>query len=557
MSHFSLLIVMKMTLSSFFSHHFNEAIIHYLLISYNNLVFFMASFFISPHPFVKRAFLAFIMAEKLLNQLDEKGYIEDSITLAHTWQVEHQHVVGLIKSLESRDMLRATLQEQQLWHVSQEGLQLIEHGSHEANVFALAKCHVDGLDQRTMEETLSSAVAKIGLGKALQQKWVELRGTKVVPIADAIVDRTREVLREIQKHPQQPHGVTEIELKELKKRKLIDSVTVKSYRLEKGPQFALVLKELATDMTTDMIMHDHWKHHIFKKYNFANAQGILPQGGHLHPLMKVREQFRQIFFEMGFTEMPTNRFIESSFWNFDALFQPQQHPARDLHDTFFIENPALATQFPMEYVKRVKQVHEMGGYGSMGYRYDWKMEEAQKNILRTHTTAISARMLYTLAQQQDGFHPVKYFSIDRVFRNENVDATHLAEFHQIEGVIADYHLTLGDLIGVLAEFFKKLGLTQLKFKPAYNPYTEPSMEIFSYHPGLKRWIEVGNSGIFRPEMLEPMGLPKEVVTIAWGLSLERPTMIKYGISNIRDLIGHKVDLQMIHTNPICRLDKNK
>lgn len=124
------------------------------------------------------------------------------------------------------------------------------------------------------------------------------------------------------------------------------------------------------------------------------------------------------------------------------------------------------------------------------FRYDWKLEEAQKNLLRTHTTAVSARMLYKLANQEGGFTPAKYFSIDRVFRNETLDATHLAEFHQVEGVVADRNLTLGDLIGVIAEFFKKLGITQLEFKPAYNPYTEPSMEIFCFHPGLKKWIEV-------------------------------------------------------------------
>jgi phenylalanyl-tRNA synthetase alpha chain len=122
-------------------------------------------------------------------------------------------------------------------------------------------------------------------------------------------------------------------------------------------------------------------------------------------------------------------------------------------------------------------------------------------------------------------------------------------------LIADYDLTLGDLIGVLYDFFKKLGIEKLRFKPAYNPYTEPSMEIFSWHDGLKRWVEIGNSGMFRPEMLEPLGLSPDVSVIAWGLSLERPTMIKYGIDNIRELLGHKVDLKMVQDNAICRLDK--
>merc|ERR1719474_684892 len=207
-----------------------------------------------------------------------------------------------------------------------------------------------------------------------------------------------------------------------------------------------------------------------------------------------------------------------------------------------------------DYKERVEKVHSQGGFGSQGYGYDWKIEEASKNLLRTHTTAVSARMLYRVAQEQQ-FVPQKLFSIDRVFRNETLDATHLAEFHQIEGVVADYGLTLGDCIGVINTFFTKLGIEKLRFKPAYNPYTEPSMEIFSYHDGLGKWVEIGNSGMFRPEMLLPMGLPEGVNVIGFGLSLERPTMIKYKIDNIRDLVGHRVNLDMVKKNPICRIEK--
>merc|ERR1712050_709622 len=157
-------------------------------------------------------------------------------------------------------------------------------------------------------------------------------------------------------------------------------------------------------------------------------------------------------------------------------------------------------------------------------------------------------------KQKGHFTPQKYFSIDRVFRNETLDATHLAEFHQVEFFCADRNLGLGHLIGMLREFFKKLGIEKLRLKPAYNPYTEPSMEIFSYHEGLKKWVEIGNSGMFRPEMLEPLGLPEDVSAIAWGLSLERPTMIKYGYNNIRELCGHKIDLKNVYDNPICRMD---
>jgi phenylalanyl-tRNA synthetase alpha chain len=339
-----------------------------------------------------------------------------------------------------------------------------------------------------------------------------------------------------------------------KKRKLMVEQVTKSFIITKGPEFTTVLKKLETDLTSDMLASGAWKDLKFKDYNFE-ALGAPPAAGHLHPLLKVRTEVVANFVQMGFQEMPTNNYVESSFWNFDALFQPQQHPARDAQDTFFITNPAVSTKFPADYLQRVKDAHEKGGNGSIGYRYDWKLDDAQKNVLRTHTTAVSARMLYKLANQEGGFKPVKYFSIDKVFRNETLDATHLAEFHQVEGVIAGVDVTLGDLMGVIGGFFEKMGLTELEFKPAYNPYTEPSMEIFCYHKGLGKWIEIGNSGMFRREMLDPMNIPANVNVHGFGLSLERPTMIKYGFKNIRDLVGPKVDIKMVQESPMCRLDK--
>lgn len=218
---------------------------------------------------------------------------------------------------------------------------------------------------------------------------------------------------------------------EYKKRKLLQEVVTKSFILTKGAEFALELKKLDTDLTSEMLTSGSYKNLKFKAYNFE-ALGTPTERGQLHPLLKVRTEFRQIFLEMGFSEMPTNNYVESSFWNFDALFQPQQHPARDAQDTFFISHPAKSDKFPAKYLENVKKAHEEGGFGSIGYRYDWKIEEAQKNVLRTHTTAVSARMLYKLANQEGGFKAVKYFSIDRVFRNETLDATHLAEFHQVK-----------------------------------------------------------------------------------------------------------------------------
>ena len=263
---------------------------------------------------------------------------------------------------------------------------------------------------------------------------------------------------------------------------------MKSFAVAKGAEFSVERKAQLTDLTADVLRAGTWSSSPFKAYNFA-AKGADPHAGTLHPLMKVRHQFRAILLEMGFEEMPTNNYVESSFWNFDALFQPQQHPARDSHDTFFLTHPDRCRQVPEDYLQRVKAMHEAGGEGSIGYRYDWKREEAEKNILRTHTTAVSSRMLHALAQRPT-FTPAKYFSIDRVFRNETLDATHLAEFHQVEGLIADRHLSLGDLLGTIEYFFRRIGISDVKFKPAYNPYTEPSMEIFGYSEQLGRWLEV-------------------------------------------------------------------
>ncbi|TWW64330.1 phenylalanine--tRNA ligase alpha subunit [Takifugu flavidus] len=491
------------------------------------------------------------VVKSLLQLLENLNNGIDSLEAASSLGVDHQAIVGAVKSLQAiGNVISAELRSSKHCGLTAEGTEVVEQGSHEARVFNCIP--PEGFPHNDL---MKLPFGKIGFSKALLNKWIRLDktsegGPKIFRNVKNIEDHVREKLLLVMKG-----NATELNEKdktELKKRTLLSEVTVKSYWIVKGSSFSTTLTKHDTDLTAEMIVAGSWKGKKFKPYNF-DAWGAAPDSGHLHPLMKVRTEFRQIFLEMGFTEMPTNNFIESSFWNFDSLFQPQQHPARDQHDTFFLSDPEISHEFPHDYLVRVKTVHTEGGFGSQGYKYEWKTEEAQKNILRTHTTAVSARMLYKLAQQEE-FSPIKYFSIDRVFRNETLDATHLAEFHQIEGVVADYGLTLGDLMGILHQFFTKLGITKLRFKPAYNPYTEPSMEVFSYHEGLNKWVEVGNSGIFRPEMLLPMGLPEDVSVIAWGLSLERPTMIKYGINNIRELVGHKVNLQMVYDSPICRLE---
>ncbi|KAJ6368666.1 hypothetical protein OIU78_001109 [Salix suchowensis] len=478
-----------------------------------------------------------MMAEEaILGYLENHDEISDSGQFATDSGLDHNDVVNVIKSLHGFRYIDAQDIKKETLVLTEEGKKYAEKGSPEVQLF-LAVPQEGSISKEELQKLLDPAVYKIGCSQAAKNKWVQM-GNQISRKVQHVEDRVKDLLLQIQDGQE----LGKDDNNSLKARKLT--------AVKRGPEYAPRRRRTATDLTREHLQGGDWRNIEFKEYNFS-AKGPPPESGHLHPLNKVKERIKNIFRLMNFEEMPTNRYVESSFWNFDALFQPQQHPARDSHDTFFLKAPATTKQLPEDYVEMVKRVHESGGYGSRGYGYEWKREEANKNLLRTHTTAISSRMLYALAQhaKQQSFTPKKYFSIDRVFRNEAVDRTHLAEFHQIEGLVCDRGLTLGHLIGVLQDFFSRLGMDKLKFKPAYNPYTEPSMEIFSYHEGLKKWVEIGNSGMFRPEMLRPMGFSEDVNVIAWGLSLERPTMILYGINNIRDLFGHKVDLGLIKKKP--------
>ncbi|KAJ2783627.1 Phenylalanyl-tRNA synthetase, beta subunit, cytoplasmic [Coemansia javaensis] len=482
----------------------------------------------------------------LLKRLDACGAVEDAAAAYPGVAVEA--ILGALKSLESQEKVAYETLATEVWSVEAEGEDQLAHGSYEAQIFAAVPPGDEGISIDELKARFGAAKASLGQGRGFKNKWIKKTGANVVRLVDAIVDETRADLETIKATG--THPAKDV-LKALKGRGLIKAAKVLSYAVRKGPRFSTELKKQATDLTAAMLHSGAWKTAEFKKFNF-DALGISPAGGHLHPLMKVREEFRQVFFEVGFVEMPTNSFVESAFWNFDALFVPQKHPSRKLQDTFYVRDPPAATSLPA-FWQDVKRVHESGGYGSIGHRCEWDVDEAQCLVLRTHTTPVSARMLYQLAQGP--YRPAKYFSIDRVYRNEAVDNTHLAEFHQVEGAIADKNMSLGSLIDFLGVFFEKMGITNLRFKPTFNPYTEPSMEIFSWHEESGKWLEIGNSGMFRPEMLRPMGLPEDVKVAGFGLSLERPTMIKYGIDNIRKLFGHSVAVSMIEASPACRLDK--
>jgi phenylalanyl-tRNA synthetase alpha chain len=297
-----------------------------------------------------------------------------------------------------------------------------------------------------------------------------------------------------------------------------------------------------TQLTPELLKDGEWRNVRFKKYNI-NLDTIKLKPGKLHPLQKILESTRRIFLEMGFKEINSS-LVESSFWDFDTLFQPQDHPAREMQDTFFIEEPKSATLPEKELVDRIKETHENGGNtGSLGWQYKWLPEKAKQNVLRTHTTASTIR---ALAKNPKG--PQKFFNVGLVFRRETIDYKHLPIFHQVDGIIIDKNVSFPHLFGTLEVFYKKMGFSRFEFRPAFFPYTEPSVEIFVWLETKKDWVELGGAGIFREEVTFPFGCTEPV--LAWGLGLERLAMLTYGFEDIRNL--YLSDLKWLQEIPICQ-----
>lgn len=246
-----------------------------------------------------------------------------------------------------------------------------------------------------------------------------------------------------------------------------------------------------------------------------------------HPLKDIIDEIREIFVTLGFTEILGN-LTQSSFWNFDALFTPQDHPAREMQDTFFLEN-ILAKK-----IASSQQIRNVAKFHKKFWRYPWNVTESRKMVLRTHTTCITIKYL-----SENKSKNARLFSLGRVFRNEKVSYKHLVEFHQVEGVVTGKNTTLRDLMGIQTEFYKRIGLTKIKFWPTFFPYTEPSLQTMVYNDKLKKWIELFGMGIFRPEVTKPLGIKEPV--LAWGGGIERIAMLKYNIDDVREFYSNNLN----------------
>jgi phenylalanyl-tRNA synthetase alpha chain len=288
-------------------------------------------------------------------------------------------------------------------------------------------------------------------------------------------------------------------------------------------------------ITSEILNTGKWKNERFAEIDVTSPVRTYSIG-RTHPLTEVINEIREIFVSMGFSEIEGST-IQSCFWNFDVLFTPQDHPARDMQDTFYLSNLTDDDIDPI-ISNKVSNFHKTE------WNYDWNLEKSKKTVLRTHTTPVTIKYL-----SENKLNYGRIFSIGRVFRNEKMSYKHLMEFHQIEGIVIGETINLRDLMGLQKQFYSKLGLDKVKFWPTYFPYTEPSLQSMVYIDKLGKWVELFGMGMFRPEVTQSVGILNNV--LAWGGGLERIAMIRYGLSDVRELYDNK--LSWLRMQPICPL----
>ena len=395
----------------------------------------------------------------------------------------------------------------------------------------------EGLPERQLYNSFDKSVsiaelnrqqhAKIGIGWMKRLGWISIADGVITKISDAPESSLEKGLMEPDKSPAEV-------VKELLRRDLVATKEDISWKIQITPEgrsfveAGLDLREEVGTLTSDQISSGGWKDLTLRRYDIGKRpRPVWP--GKIHPYQRMIDEMRRILLDMGFTEL-YGGIIQGAFWNFDALFQPQDHPAREMQDTFHL---AQKMDLPPGW-ERVREMHENGGdTGSTGWGTRWDPDKARATVLRTHTTSLS---IQHLTEHKDP--PVKAFCVGRVYRRESIDPTHLPEFEQLEGIVMDKDVSFKNLLGYLKEFYGRMGFSSVRFRPGYFPYTEPSVEpeVFIEELG---WVELGGAGIFREEVTAPWGITCPV--LAWGLGVSRVAMLRMGLSDLRELYQSDID----------------
>lgn len=454
-----------------------------------------------------------------------------------------------ILALVEKRLVTMSERKESLARLTEEGKAYAKHGLPERRlVEVLRKLGGKGsLGKVVGEVGLEGQFVPIALGWVQRKKWARLDSkTKILEVCGEPGEGNDERLLGLLGREERA-SVEELvpELREavqvLKGRKLVE-VEEKTRRIveltELGQKLSLkeakVVAEV-TQLTPELIISGEWRRAKLQEYNVKAAVGNT-WPGKKHPYTRFLDEVKQKLVNLGFREM-TGTAVETSFFNFDALYTPQDHPAREIFGIYLVKSPKYGSLDTYgRVVENVKKTHEDGWRtGSTGWRYKYSKKEAKRLILRGHGTCLSARTLL----RRDLEVPGRYFSIARCYRPEVLDKTHLTEFNQVEGIIVDENLTLRDLLGVLGKFAVEIaGADEVKFKPDYFPFTEPSVELSAYKKGYG-WIEFGGSGIFRPEVTMPLGI--KVPVLAWGLGIDRLFMMRARIDDIRQIFSQDLD----------------
>ena len=487
------------------------------------------------------------MLKAMLDDPDSVWKLSDLLE-ACEWK-DQAHVAGAGLGLEEAGLLE--INEIPSRHISlgTEGRKAVEHGLLESRLFEWLLERDSS--QRTMRE-LSSNFEKSESGPGiglLKKLGVEIsKGTLIIPedskSIQRIISERQSFISKLSDGGIDAQKLDEEMISAFKIRKniieIVDSVSRTWKLTPKGMNSdvsSLDESQLIVDLTPEMLQTDEWKNSEFKRYD-VNLPAPTPAGGRPHPMQSLIQRIRAIFLEMGFSEIEGD-FVRTAGWNMDSLFIPQTHPARAMQDTFYLDNPE-SMPIDEKWLNLWADVHENGGdTGSTGWGGSFDRMEAQKGLLRTHTTV---NTVHHLAENPD--QPCRVFGIGRVFRQEAIDKSHLPEFHQIEGIIHEPDASLPMLVTTLKTFYAKMGYPDVRVRPAYFPYTEPSLEIEVKWRGM--WLELGGAGIFRPEVTEPLGT--EWPVCAWGMGLERLAMLVLGMDDIREL--YLPDLQKLRSMPI-------
>jgi phenylalanyl-tRNA synthetase alpha chain len=438
-----------------------------------------------------------------------------------------------------------------IYSLGKEGKRFVEKGLPEKRALQLLSDKKGTVTLHDLSSVLHSDEISVAIGWLKTNGWATIRKEKdtLIEITDkgkkALSEVTDEekLLRLLYEHPEQEIEKNNIKplisrKNVIKEKELITSSIALTEQGKKLVETGFEIQEEISQMTSSVIKNSEWKQKTIRPYDIHAFAPAL-YGGKPHPLVKLISEIRQIFVEMGFQEIQ-GEYVESCFWNMDVLFIPQDHPAREMQDTFYCKVPSKLPIQEQQLLKEIAKIHENGGTtGSSGWGYTFSKTEGERALLRTHTTVNTIRYLY-----HHPTPPCKVFSLERVFRKEDIDTTHLPEFYQIEGIIYEENANFRQLIGILKEFYRRMGFEKIRFRPGYFPYTEPSMEVEVFWNG--KWMELGGSGIFRPEVTEPVGVKTPV--LAWGLGLERLAMLRYDLTDIRSL--YISDLEWLRKTPI-------